>query len=146
MQQGLNKALEFAVAKEKEAESYYRDWAAKAADPGVRRLFQELAGWEHGHVEKLSRIKPEELIAQGAAPPDLKLSDLLVEVKARPDMGLPEALAVAMKREQASVALYEGLSRLGGPASQIFSALVEEERRHKRLLEDEYEALAMPDN
>lgn len=141
----LKRALKFAVEKEKEAEVFYRKWAEEAQDPGVRQLFSELASWERGHAEKLSRIKPEELAPQGTAPQDLKISDLLLEVPASPDMTLTEALVVAMKREQASVELYEGLAALGGPAKGLFSALAEEERRHKRLLEDEYDDLLMDD-
>ncbi|RLE29801.1 hypothetical protein DRJ54_04000 [Candidatus Acetothermia bacterium] len=96
----LKRALKFAVEKEKEAEAFYRKWAEEAQDPGVRQLFSELASWERGHAEKVSRIKPEELASQGTAPQDLKISDLLVEVPASPDMTLTEALVVAMKREQ----------------------------------------------
>ncbi len=141
MDEALERALKFAVAKEKEAEAFYREWSEKAQDPGVKQLFSELASWEHGHVEKLSRIKLEDLVSQGTPPQDLKISDLLVEVEASPDMTLMEALAVAMKREQASVDLYEGLAALGGAAKALFSALADEERRHKRLLENEYDDL-----
>jgi rubrerythrin len=137
----LERALEFAVRKEKEAEAFYRQWAQRALDPGVRQLLSELASWERGHVEKLSQIKPEELLSQGPPPPDLKLAELLVEVPAGADMTLPEALVLAMKREQASVQLYEGLAALGGPAQKLFSALADEERRHKHLLETEYDDL-----
>lgn len=137
----MKKALEFAVKKEQEAEAFYRQWAEKAQDPGVRQLFRELASWEQGHVEKLSQIQPQELLAQAPAPQDLKLSELLVEVPASPEMSLAEALTLAMKREQASVRLYEGLAALGGPMKGLFAALAEEERRHKRLLESEYDDL-----
>jgi rubrerythrin len=92
-------------------------------------------------VEKLSRIRPEELISQCPPPQDLKISDFLVEVAASPDMTLPEAMVVAMKREEASVLLYEGLASLGGAAKNLFPALADEERRHKRLLEEEYDDL-----
>jgi hypothetical protein len=110
----LKRALESAGAKEVEAEAFYRSWSERAKDPGVKKLFSELAVWEHEHAEKLSRITPDELIAQGQAPQDLKISDLLVDVKAQPDMTLLEALALAIKREQAAASLYEGMAMLGG--------------------------------
>lgn len=141
MDDALERALKFAVAKEKEAEAFYREWADRARDPAVKQLFTELASWEHGHVEKLSRVRLEDLASQGPPPQDLKISDLLVEIPASSDMTLAEALTVAMKREQASVELYEGLASLGGPAKGLFSALADEERRHKRLLENEYDDL-----
>lgn len=146
MNDTLKEALDFAVTKEKEAETFYKTWSNQVANPAIQKLFTDLAEMERGHAEKLTRITPEELIAQEPAPADLKLSDLLVEVEAQPNMTLQDALIVAMKREEASVALYERLSQLGDKAQALFSALAEEERRHKRLLETEYDDVVLSDN
>ncbi len=142
----LKKALDFAVTKEKEAETFYKTWSNQVSNPAIGKLFTDLAEMERGHAEKLSQITPEELIAQGSAPADLKLSELLVEVEAQPNMTLQDALIVAMKREEASVALYERLSLLGDKAQSLFAALAEEERRHKRLLEAEYDDVVLTEN
>ena len=146
MNDALKKALDFATTKEREAEEFYRTWSGRASDPAVQRLFSELAETERGHAEKLSRITPEDLIAQGPVPSDLRLSDYLVEVAPQADMSLQDALILAMKREQASVALYERLSQLGGSARSLFSSLAEEERGHKRLLEAEYDDIVLTEN
>ena len=146
MNNTLKEALEFATTKEREAEEFYRTWSNQASNPAVKTLFSELAESERGHAEKLSRIAPEDLIAQGPAPSDLRLSDYLVEVEPQPGMSLQDALVLAMKREGASAALYERLSQLGGNAQSLFAALAQEERRHKRLLEAEYDEAVLTDN
>jgi len=142
----LKETLEFATTKEREAEQFYRTWSDRVSNPAVQKLFSELAETERGHAEKLSRIAPEDLIAQGDAPPDLRLSDYLVDAEPQPGMSLQDALVLAMKREQASVALYERLGRLGGNAQSLFAALAQEERRHKRLLEAEYDEVVLAEN
>lgn len=146
MNDTLKEALEFATTKEREAEEFYRTWSTQASGPAVKKLFSELAETERGHAEKLSRIAPKDLIGQGSAPSDLRISDYLVEVEPQPGMSLQDALVLAMKREQASVALYERLSQLGGKAQSLFAALAQEERRHKRLLEVEYDEVVLTEN
>ena len=56
MKDQMRKALDFAIAKEKEAEAFYKEWSQKAKDPAVQGLFAQLAGIEHGHMEMLSQI------------------------------------------------------------------------------------------
>jgi len=142
----LKEALDFAITKEKEAEDFYRTWSSRAANSAVQKLFSELAETERGHAERLSRLAPKDLIAQGPAPSDLRVSDYLVEVEPELSMNLQDALILAMKREEASVALYERLSRLGGSSQSLFTALAQEERRHKRLLEAEYDEVVLTEN
>jgi len=146
MNDALREALDFAITKEKEAETFYRTWSNQVSNPAIQKLFTELAETESGHAEKLSRITPAQLIAQGPAPADLKLSDALVEVEAQPNMTLQDVLIVAMKREEAAVALYERLSQVGGNVQSLFVALAQEERRHKRLLEAEYDEVVLTEN
>ncbi len=142
----LRQALDFAVEKEREATAFYRSWAKKAEDPGVRTLFSQLAAWEEGHVERLSRITPDELVQAAQATSDMNLSELLAEVEAAPDMSLQEAFVIALKREEASAALYRGFASLGGTAGELFSELEAEERRHKQLLQEEYDDVFLPEN
>jgi len=142
----LKEALDFATRKEREAETFYRTWSSQASNPVVKKLFSELAEAERGHAEKLSRITPEDLIAQGDAPPDLRLSDYLVAVEPQTGMSLQDALIIAMKREETAVALYERLSQLPGNVQSLFVALAQEERRHKCLLEAEYDEVVLTEN
>lgn len=147
MHEELRKALDFAIEGEREAEAFYKEWAAVVKSPAVVALLAELAATEHGHVEMLLRVMPEDLVG-GSAPEvsDLKLSELLVNVEASEGMSVQEAMIVAMKREEASAALYDELARLGGEAQALFKALAKEERKHKRQLETEYDDQILTDN
>ena len=147
MRDQVQKALDFAVAKEKEAEAFYKEWSQKAKDPAVQGLFSELAGIEHGHMETLSQITPEEMTASNdPAASELNLSDLLVNVKASPKLNLQEAMILAMKREESAVALYSRLAELNGEARSLFEALAKEEGRHKAKLEAEYDENILTEN
>ena len=140
MRDQMRKALDFAIAKEMEAEAFYKEWAQKAKDPAVQGLFAELAGVEHGHMEILSNITPEEMTSSAVSDaPDIHLADLLVDVTASPKLTLQEAMILAMKREEGAVELYSRLAELNGEAKSLFEALAKEEGRHKAQLEAEYD-------
>jgi rubrerythrin len=148
LNQNLKEALDFAIAKEREAEVFYKEWAAKVRSPAVVALFAELAATEHGHFEMLSHLTPEDLAAVGASGKvgDLKLSELLIDVEASEGMDVQEAMILAMKREQSAAALYDELARLGGETRSLFSALAKEERRHKQKLETQYDEEILTEN
>ena len=147
MRDQMRKALDFAIAKEQEAEAFYKEWSAKAKQPAVQALFAELAGIEYGHMEILSKITPEEMV--GSANADvtkLALSDLLVDVSATPNLTLQDAMIVAMKREEGAVKLYRRLAEMNGEAKSLFEALAKEEGRHKAKLEMEYDDNILTEN
>ncbi|UCF09385.1 MAG: ferritin family protein [Candidatus Bipolaricaulota bacterium] len=146
MNEELQKTIDFAIAKEEQAVSFYEEWAAKAQLPSVRQLFTELSVMERGHVEKLRDAGPAGMMAIAPDGGDLRLSELLVDVEASPAMSLQEALILGMKREEAAVALYDRLATLGGDAQPLFRALADEERNHKRLLETEYDTVILTEN
>lgn len=140
MRDQMRKALDFAIAKEKEAKAFYKEWAQKAKDPAVQGLFAELAGVEHGHMEILSNITPEEMTSSRVPDAqDLHLADLLVDVAASPKLTLQEAMILAMKREEGAMKLYSRLAEMNGEAKSLFEALAKEEGRHKAKLEAEYD-------
>ncbi len=143
----LREALDYAIAKETEAEAFYKEWAAKVKNPAVEAVFAELAATEHGHMEMLSRITPDEIVARDAGEAmQLDLSEHLVDVEARENMTVQEAMILAMKREEGAVALYERLAQLGGEASSLFTALANEERKHKGQIEAEYDEHILTEN
>lgn len=147
MRDQMRKALDFAIASEKEAEAFYKEWSQKATDPAVKGLFAELAGVEHGHMEMLSQITPDEMTARhDDQVTELRLSDLLVAVKASPKLNLQEAMILAMKREEGAVKLYTRLAELNGEARSLFEALAKEEGRHKAKLEAEYDEHILTEN
>lgn len=147
MRDQMRKALEFAIAKEKEAEAFYKQWSQATKDQAVQGLFAELAGIEHDHMEVLSQITPEEMAASDSpAIHELNLSDLLIDVKASSNLNLQEAMILAMKREEGALKLYSRLAELNGEARSLFEALAKEEGRHKAKLEAEYDEHILTEN
>lgn len=147
MRDQMRKALDFAIAKEQEAEAFYKEWSEKAKQPAVQGLFAELAGIEHGHMEILSKITPEEMVDSGNIDViELALSDFLVDVSASPNLTLQEAMILAMKREEGAVKLYTRLAEMNGEAKSLFEALAKEEGRHKAKLEIEYDDNILTEN
>ena len=139
MKDPLQKVLSFAVAREQEAEAFYKDWAQRATDPAVRLVFGELGAAEHGHWQLLAHITPKDLVARSQQATDSAIAEELVEIKARAGMTLQEALVVAMTREEASACLYERLADLGGESAALFRSLANEEREHKRKIGTVYD-------
>jgi rubrerythrin len=146
MKDPLQKVLSFAVAREQEAEAFYKDWAQRTVDPAARVLFGELGAREHGHWQLLAHITPKDLVARPHQAADPAIAEGLVEIKARAGMPLHEALVVAMKREEASARLYERLAEFGGESAPLFRSLASEEREHKRKIETVHDELISREN
>jgi rubrerythrin len=138
MRDNIRKALDFAIAKEAEAELLYKTWAEVSVEPAVRRLFAELGAAEHDHAEMLRHVVPGDLIGRRDDVADLGLSDALRDVPPSPSMTLPDALTLAMQREDLAVRLYDRLAELGGEPAALFRSLARVERSHKRRLEEAY--------
>ena len=143
----MQKALDFAITSEREAEAFYKQWSQLAKDPAVKGLFAELAGVEHGHMEMLSQITPDEMVAGGdSSAIKLNLSEFMVDVVASPNLNLQEAMILAMKREEGAAKLYSRLAELNGEARSLFESLAREEERHKAKLEAEYDDHILTEN
>ena len=146
MRDQIRKALDFAIAKEREAQAFYTEWSKKAHSPAITALFSELADAERGHEQMLRTISVDQLLSGTESVTDLGLSQILVDTPASADMTLQQALVLAMRREETSVALYERLATFGGPAQAVFEALAKEEQRHKLRLEKDYDETILAEN
>ena len=146
----INEILDFAVEKEQEASQFYAEWARKLTSPRLdpdhlfllRNMFEHFAQEELKHKEKLIRVQQGSPFQPSAKPvTDLKIVDYLIDIMPSPNMDYQEALIIAMKREKSSLKLYNDLSELAGSEDMrsIFTALAQEEAKHKLRLETEYE-------
>ena len=133
MRNPLQVALDFAVARSKEAEALFKEWAPRVDDPEIQALFAELAAAERGRTEMLSRMIPEELAARAGEAPEL--ADLLVDLKAAPRPTLEKAIGVAIRRKGVTAPLYDRIAGLEGEACSFFRAMADEDRRAVRTLE-----------
>jgi len=146
----LDEILDFAIEKEQEASQFYAEWAKKLTSPNLdpdqlfllRDMFEQFAQEELKHKEKLIRVQDGGPFQPSAKPvTDLKIVDYLVDIMPFPNMDYQEALIIAMKREKASLKLYSDLAEVAasGDLQALFTALAQEEAKHKLRLETEYE-------
>lgn len=148
----VDEILSFAIDNEKEAVAFYTTLAKEATRASLKQTFEGFVKEEEKHVsllsnmtankEKIDSYKFKEVT-------DLKISDYMVETKYEEGMPMPEILKIAMKREEKAVKLY---TSLGGKtdnedAKKVFMILVQEEAKHKLILETMYDDyLAEQDN
>lgn len=138
----ITEILDFAIEKEQEACQFYADWAKKLAAPNLRDMFENFAREELKHKENLIGVQKGSTFQPSAKQvTDLKIVDYLVDIMPSPNMDYQEALIIAMKREKASFKLYNDLATVAGAGNlqSLFTALAQEEAKHKLRLETEYE-------
>ena len=134
--------IEFAIQKEERTIEFYRKCAERAKNPGLKQFFEEMADEEKNHLDMLrgldlqalDEIKLQEI-------EDLKISDYLLDVSFDEGMSYPDALTLAMKKEQKALAFYSAWKNrcIDQKASRLFEILENQEAKHKRKLEVLYD-------
>lgn len=134
--------LDFAISKEDLAIQFYRDLATRIDKPHMRSIFEEFAMEEVVHKEKLLLVKTNKLLL----PIEDKILDLRVDryitdANYSQDTDYQNALLMAMEREKVAFNLYTDLAAIteDETLSGIFTALAQEEAKHKLRIEHEYE-------
>lgn len=136
MRDHLQRVLDFAAAKEREAEAFYKEWGQKVSDLKVRALLAELAAADNGHWQILRHVVPHDVLSSAAmAPTSSEIAQWLVEVPIATRATLHEAMTAAIHRKAAAAVLYEWLERFGGETGPLLQSLKSDELRHKNLLE-----------
>jgi rubrerythrin len=137
--------LEFAIAREIDANLAYIEMASKAGNRQMRKVFFELAAEELEHKAKLEL----EMAKIGKVAPsmkdfsDLTVSDYMLEFESGADMDYQEVLTFAIKKERVAFKLYVDLYAVVKQPElrETLFALAEEEARHKMRFENEHEKL-----
>jgi rubrerythrin len=150
--ESVNNVLDFAIEREQEAEEFYTDLAKKMDRPWMQQVFEQFAGEERGHKEKLLAVKSGKTVLFATQKVlDLKIGDYLVDVDAEQaptELDYQEALIIAMKKEKAAFKLYTDLAsstddeNLAG----LFQGLAQEEAKHKLRFEVEYDDQFLKEN
>lgn len=142
--------IQLAIDQEVAARQLYEKYAAAIKPASSKKLLSEMALMERGHEKKL-----REFMKTGAAYfskigviDDMHISDYLSQPQLTDSSSLQDVFVFAMKEEQRAHDLY---TKLGGLETDsivkgLFSALADEERKHKHDLETEYEEKFMKDN
>ncbi len=138
----ISDILDYAIARERDAESLYTELADRVTRPGMREAFLHFAAEERGHRERLERIKSGELQSLSSEKVrTLGIADHLVEPEPTANMTYQEVLLFAMSAEKAAFALYSKLADTTDDAAlaEVFRSLAQEEAKHKLRFEIEYD-------
>jgi rubrerythrin len=129
----FKEVVTFAIRKEAEAYNLYTTYSDLSKNPGTKVMFKELAV-EGVEKKDVSEYKLEKV-------PDLKISDYTDDQEFSPDMDYAAALRLAIKREEFAQRLYSLMAEKAGAPEikKLFSALGQEESKHKLRLESEYD-------
>ncbi len=134
--------IQFAIDKEKDAQTFYRSAASLSKYPGISPLFLELAAEEEKHQKLLEELPdPSTLPEKTKDIPDLKISDYLMDLKFHKDMKYQEVMILAMKNEEKSLKFYRAWeTKAPDPAQKkLFTYLGDQEAEHKYRLESTYD-------
>ncbi len=134
--------IQFAISKEKDAQTFYHSAAALSQYPGIAPLFLEMAAEEEKHQKLLEDLPdPLTLPEPSRTIPDLKISDYLMDLKFHKDMKYQDVMILAMKNEEKSLKFYRAWeSKVQDPAQKkLFTYLADQEAEHKYRLESVYD-------
>ena len=150
--ESVNDVLDFAIEREQEAAEFYTDLANKMDRPWMQQVFEQFAGEERGHKEKLLAVKSGKTVLFAKQKVlDLKIGDYLVDVDAEQaptELDYQEALIVAMKKEKAAFKLYTDLASSTDDEhlARLLQGLAQEEAKHKLRFEIEYDEQFLKEN
>jgi rubrerythrin len=143
---------EFAMKMEQEGEKYYRDLAAGCSHKGLRSILGLLADAEVSHYEALRRMKEKEATALPESPALSGAKTLFEQMAAQgkavvTGLGEIDLYRKALEIEQHGIDFYRHhLAKAETDAEKIaFESIIDEERRHYRILEVIIELISRPD-
>ncbi len=136
----IDEVLDFAIAREDEAHSFYLHFSDKVWRPELVEILRDFATEEVEHRVKLEEFRAGETAIGQEEVCNLDIADNVGEVEPYPDMDYSELLVTAMKKEQVSYKLYTKLAALAQRKKirDIFLKLAREEAEHKLRFEFEY--------
>ena len=159
MLKSFEEIIAFAVNREIQAADFYEIYGQKAEKLATKSMFKELAAEEKKHKELLEKLTPEQLASfKPSKIEDLGLSSIIKDSQFTPDMEFPDALRLAIKKEEEAIQLYSYLAKqtlktetgCQTPAERnqlkkLFDFLVGQEKQHKNKLEDEFDTVVLKD-
>jgi len=145
----LEDIVAYAVKREETAHLLYKNAALKTNSISSRKVFEELADEELGHMhsfEKLDLTRAEQY--HFTDHPEIGLADYMVDMPFREDMTYDEILRFAMKTEEYAYKLYEAASRVtSDPKIQkMLLVLADIEKGHLQRIEAIYDEHVLTEN
>lgn len=144
-------ALEMAVAMEEGGFRHYLAALRSCRRPETRMILKDAALDELDHKHQLERALVEGVIDHQHLDypvPTMDLDYLLSQKTLSPDADAREALAYAIHLEKIALDFYQSMASgcAGAPMAGLFTRMANDEARHLRSLEDDYEAHFLTEN
>lgn len=135
----IDEILEFAIAREVEANQLYMYMAGRMENPEMSQVCEDLAKEELEHKAKLEL----EVMKRGEVVQDFDVSNYMIDVGNGTDMDYQELLIFAVKKEQISIDLYNDLAAVvkDEESREVLLTLAKEETEHKQRFEIEYDRI-----
>ena len=139
--QEFNKIIEFAINEEILSYDFYTDAANKVKDDFLKETFTDLAKEELEHkrfLEEFQLTHAQTINLEESV--DYKIADTLEKPKLTADMNFQDAIALAIKREEEAMDMYDSLAKASVEEDKksVFIGLKNMEQLHKTRLEDIY--------
>ena len=145
----VEEILEFAIAREVEANAFYKTLAGRVENPAMSELILEFAKDELEHKRKLEleMMKQGKVVVESEKAEDAKaldefeMANYIVDAGEPMDMEYEDLLLLGMRKEKASFRLYLDLAAIVKDEEfrETLLSLAEEEARHKVQLEIDYD-------
>jgi rubrerythrin len=140
--------LKRAIEGEIEAAKFYADVAAQSENAYIKDLFAAFSAEEERHREILTQFRQDPAAAVSFEKvPDFHVSETVETPPLSMNMKPAEAVALAMKKEEAAMQQYNALADLcNDPArKKIFIELAAMERGHKAKMETAFVDIGYPE-
>lgn len=133
----LAQAIRNAIAAEQAAARFYDELVAKAADADAREFLRGMANEERSHADKLAQLA--ERLDAGELPTrpdtDVRGIETVPYWPDASDIGLEEAIEIAIDAEQSASLFYDALADCNrGEVAKFFRDLVALEDAHAETL------------
>ena len=137
--------LEFAIAREMDANRFYITLAERVENPEMRKVFEDLAEEELEHKAKLELevIKSGKVVQEAKETADFESYDYMTAIEPKLDMDYRGMLVLAMEKEEAAFRTYVHLipQIKDQQSREVLMSLAEEEVKHKLRFEVEYDMI-----
>jgi len=135
--------IQFAIEKEKDAQTFYRSAASLSKYSEISTLFKELAEEEKKHIRVLGELPDPATLPESSQsiPGLIKITLDPVNLKFRNEMNYQEVMILAIKNEENIFQFYRAWEAADRDPTRkkLFAYLAAEEAKHKDQLESIYD-------
>ncbi len=145
----LQEIIDYAILREEEAHTFYKQVAEMSDKEAIRELFLEYAKEELVHKAKLQKFDVSAIGTVNTQEiANLKIAEHVEEIVPTADMSYQDALILGMQKEKDAYKLYMGLagSTDNPAAKELFNVLAQEEAKHKLHFETQYDDYILKEN